>query len=165
MQVKLIVGVSENNVIGNKNKLPWNVKSEMKYFRETTTGNSIIMGRKTFDSIGMVLPKRLTIVVTRDARLADEPEKRLLYARTVESAIKKAKQNATRFPHAFIIGGTQIYNYALENELCDELLISRIPVTVQGDTTFPPIPKLYTKVRTDEKEEFTVEVFKKNNQK
>ena len=164
MKTTLIVGVSENNIIGNENKLPWNVKAEMKHFRETTTGNTIIMGRKTFDSIGMVLPKRLSIVVTRNARLADDPEKNLLYARTVEAAIKKAKQNKTRFPHAFIIGGTQSYKYALENNLCDELLISRIPVTVEGDAQFPQIPASYKRIGEIEKEGFTVERYRREKQ-
>jgi dihydrofolate reductase len=130
MIVSLIVAASENNVIGKDNQLIWKMPADMKFFREKTTGHHIIMGRKTFESTG-VLPKRTTIIISRNNNLTI-PENCLL-ATSIEDAISKVKNDE----EVFIIGGADIYKQSLA--VADKIYLTRIHHTFEGDAYFPEI--------------------------
>jgi dihydrofolate reductase len=125
----LIVAVARNGVIGKDGDLPWHVSEDLKHFKKTTNGHTIIMGRKTHDSIGRALPRRRNIVVTRQADLrfagcetANDLEEAIARARTTDSC-------------PFIIGGASLYEEALP--IATELHLTTIDEDVEGDTYFP----------------------------
>ncbi len=127
--VSIIVAIAENGVIGDKNALLWNIKEDMRRFRTTTTGHPVVMGRKTFESIGRPLPKRTNVVVTRGDATFEGCE----VAHSLEEAI-------AMFPaeeEVFIIGGAQIYAQALP--LADKLYLTIVHRNYEGDTSFPNI--------------------------
>ncbi len=132
MIISLIAAASENNVIGKDNKLIWKLTEDMKFFRKKTTGHHIIMGRKTFESTG-VLPNRTSIVISRNSGLKI-PENCLL-ASSIEDAITKVKND----DEVFIIGGADIYRQSLE--IADKIYLTRIHQTFEGDAFFPEIDK------------------------
>ena len=127
--ISIIVAIAENYVIGDKNALLWNIKEDMRRFRTTTTGHPVIMGRKTFESIGRPLPKRTNVVITRGDATFEGCE----MAHSLEEAI-------AMFPadeEVFIIGGAQIYKQALP--LVDKLYLTIVHRDYEGDTSFPSI--------------------------
>ena len=127
--VSIIVAIAENGVIGDKNALLWNIKEDMRRFRTTTTGHPVIMGRKTFESIGRPLPKRTNVVITR----GDTTFEGCKVAHSLEEAI-------AMFPaeeEVFIIGGAQIYTQAMA--LADKLYLTIVHRNYEGDTSFPEI--------------------------
>jgi dihydrofolate reductase len=128
--LSILVAVSANNLIGYDNKLPWHLPADLKYFRNVTMGHPIIMGRKTFDSIGKPLPGRRNIVITRNKDFAHDGVE-VYYS--VEEALKAIPGNE----NAFIIGGAEIFK--LSFHLCDRLYITRIEHDFKGDTYFPEI--------------------------
>lgn len=130
MTVSIIVAASENNVIGKDNRLIWKLPADMKFFREKTTGHHIIMGRKTFESTG-VLKNRTHIIITRNANYK-VPEGCLL-ASSLEDAINKVKNDN----EAFIIGGADIYKQALA--IADKIYLTQIHHSFEGDVFFPEI--------------------------
>ncbi len=128
--VSIIVAVAQNGVIGDKNALLWHIKEDMRFFRTTTSGHAVIMGRKTFESLGSKpLPKRTNIVITR----ADREFEGALTAHSLEEAVAMAKGD----DEIFIIGGAQIYAEALR--LADRLYITHVEHDYTGDTSFPKI--------------------------
>lgn len=134
-KVSLIVAMSRNRVIGAQNKLPWNIPEDLKRFREITTGHPIIMGRKTFDSIGRPLPKRTNIVITRDSKRTIEG---CLVVDSLERAIAEA--SAAGIPgsdEVFVIGGGEIYRQALPR--ADRLYLTLVDCEIEGDAFFPEI--------------------------
>ncbi len=128
MKISLIVAMDENRAIGYKNKLPWNIPSELKYFRETTKGKPVIMGRKTHESIGRPMPERLNIIVTRDK---DYKADGCVVVNSREGAIKAAKGSS----EIMVIGGAEIYKLFLP--IAGRLYITKVRGTFQGDTYFP----------------------------
>ena len=122
-RISIIAALSQNNVIGINNKLPWNIKEDSKYFKEVTLYKSIIMGRKTFESIGRALPDRDNIVITSNK---DFSAKKIQTANCLEVALYKAKCN-----DVFIIGGERIYKEALG--FADFLYLTRIDKDYDGD--------------------------------
>jgi dihydrofolate reductase len=132
MILACIAAVSENGVIGRAGGLPWRLPADLKRFRELTTGHAILMGRKTFESIGRLLPDRRTIVVSRNPALA-EPGARV--ARSLEEALELA---ATEDPdeEAFVIGGQAIFELALAR--ANRLYLTLVHATVEGDVFLPP---------------------------
>ncbi len=125
--LSLIFARSENNVIGLNNDLPWRLSGDLKWFKQLTTGHTIIMGRKTFMSIGKPLPKRRHIVITRNpAWNADGVE----VVHSLEEALKAVAQEE----QAFIIGGATIYQQALEADLADRVYETLVHADVDGDT-------------------------------
>ena len=130
MNISIIVAITENNIIGRQNGLPWHLPADLKYFREKTTGHHIVMGRKTFESIGggRPLPNRTSIIITNQN---DYKAEGCLIAHSMEEAISLAK-NETEL---FIIGGRQIYEQSLP--IADLMYITRIHNTIEGDTFFP----------------------------
>lgn len=128
--INLIAGMTKNKVIGNGNALPWNIPEDLQNFRRLTTDSVVIMGRKTFESIGRPLPKRVNIVIT--SQEIQIPGVQI--AKTLLDAVNLAK---TTGKEVFIIGGAQIYKQALEQNLVDKMYLSIINKEYPGDVFFP----------------------------
>lgn len=126
--ISLIVAHDENRVIGFNNKMPWHLPGDLQYFKEQTMGKPIIMGRKTFESIGRPLPGRRNIVITRNS---DYTADGIEVVNSLEAALSLVED----VPEVMIIGGEQIFRLALP--LSDRLYITQIANTFEGDTYFP----------------------------
>ncbi len=129
--ISIIVAMDKNNLIGGQNKLLWNIPGELKRFREITSGHPIIMGRKTHQSIGRVLPNRTNIIITHDQ---DYKVEGTIIVHSLEEALNKA-QSEPGSDEIFVIGGGQIYAKALP--LADRLYLTVVEGEYQGDTYFP----------------------------
>ena len=138
MIVSLIVAVSENGVIGRNNNLIWHLPNDIKFFKNTTIGHHVIMGRKNFESIPhkyRPLPNRKNIIITRNP---DYQAEQCIVVNSIENAIKIAKKNKEN--EVFIIGGGQIYKLALEANLINKIYLTRVKHSFQeGDTFFPKL--------------------------
>lgn len=132
--VSLIAALSENYVIGNEGKIPWHISEDFKVFKETTLNGVIIMGRKTYESIGRPLPKRKNIIVSSSMKTV--PEGITNVVSSLESAIEEAKKY--KLP-VFICGGQSLYKEGLD--YADKLYLSHIRGRFQGDTYFPIFDK------------------------
>ncbi|MGB4400114.1 MAG: dihydrofolate reductase [Daejeonella sp.] len=132
MTFSLIVAVDENNGIGKDNKLPWHLPADLKHFKNLTTGHPIIMGRKTFESIGKALPNRLNIVVSRQSSYTAE-------GATVVSSLEEAMGLCDESEEAFIIGGAQIFEHSFS--YADILYLTVIHHQFDADTFFPKVDK------------------------
>lgn len=132
MRVSFIVAKSENNVIGVNNKLPWHLKDDLQNFKKLTMGHHILMGRKTFESIGRALPGRMSLVVSSEQRANQE---NVLWFPSIFRAIKQAERNGET--ELFIIGGEKIFKSALS--LVDRIYLSEVKVDIKGDVYFPPL--------------------------
>jgi dihydrofolate reductase len=132
MRLSLIAAVAENGIIGRGKDLPWHLPLDLKRFRNLTMGHHLLMGRKTFESIGRALPGRTTVVLTRSAF---QPPPRVLKARSLKEAIEIAR--AAGEEEAFVVGGEEVYRVALS--LADRLYLTRVHAVVEGDTFFPPL--------------------------
>jgi dihydrofolate reductase len=132
MLVSAIVAMSPNRVIGLNGRIPWYLPADLKYFKKTTLGHHVIMGRKSFESIGRPLPKRTNVVITRDPFFVAS---NCIIARSVDQALEIALDNGET--EAFIIGGGEIY--AQSTPLWDRLYLTLVHVDVPGDTFFPEI--------------------------
>lgn len=128
--ISIIVAVAKNGVIGDKNSLLWHLREDMIHFRTTTSGHPVVMGRKTYDSIGRPLPKRTNVVITRDTNLAIE-------GCTVVHSLDEAVAMFDKSEEVFIIGGAQIYKQALP--IADRIYLTVIDKEYEGDTSFPEI--------------------------
>jgi dihydrofolate reductase len=129
MLLSIIVAVSENGAIGLNNQLIWRLPDDLKRFKLLTIGHPMIMGRKTFESIGKPLPGRQSIVITRDKNFSFEG---VLVVHSLEEAIEKAQQTGT--DEAFVIGGGDIYNQ-IQNR-AGKLYITQVHTRIKGDTFF-----------------------------
>ncbi len=129
-RVSLIVAMALNRVIGREGALPWHLSADLKRFRKLTTGHAILMGRKTYDSIGRPLPKRRSIVISRSA---DYQPDGVETAGSLEDALSLVGNDA----EAFVIGGGTIYELALP--LADRLYVTLVETEVDGDAFFPEI--------------------------
>lgn len=129
--MKLIVAKASNNVIGINNNLIWHLPNDLKHFKNLTTNHPIIMGRKTYESLGRPLPNRTNIIITRDQNYTDD---NVLITHSLEEAIVEAKEINEDY---FIIGGGEIYKQALRK--ADELYITEVHHDFEGDTYFPEI--------------------------
>jgi len=136
MKVALIVAVSRNNVIGRDNQLPWHLPEDLKYFKSVTMGKPILMGRKTFESIGRPLPGRTNIVITRDSEWTAEGVEVVTH---IEAALVLGEKacKSTEVDEIMVIGGAQIYRELLP--LADRLYITKVEADVEGDAFFPQI--------------------------
>ncbi|MBN4074154.1 dihydrofolate reductase [bacterium AH-315-E10] len=159
--ISLIVAASENNVIGRDNQLPWRLSADLKRFKTLTTGHTIIMGRKTYESIGLALPNRRSIVISRRENNQFEG------VETVDS-LDSALQLSAEDNERFIIGGAQIYECAMD--CVDRLYLTRVHVKVEGDTFFTEVdPRVWSLVseesyKADGKNDypFTFQVFERH---
>lgn len=132
MRLSLIVAVAENGVIGRDGDLPWHISADLKFFKETTTGHPIIMGRKTHQSIGRALPGRKNIVISRDPDFAVDD---VVVVGDLDSALAAAGDAA----EVMVIGGAQIYALALPR--ADRVYLTEVHVTADGDTLFPDLDR------------------------
>ncbi|WP_028470530.1 dihydrofolate reductase [Neptunomonas japonica] len=134
MRLSMIVAQAQNRVIGRQNKLPWYLPGDLKYFKQATMGKPVIMGRKTYDSIGRPLPGRLNIVISRDDAYQLEGAK---VVRSLNEAFDLAACQAEidGAEEAMVIGGEQIYAQALP--LVERLYVTQVHAEVDGDAYFP----------------------------
>lgn len=130
MPLSLIVAMSENRVIGRDNCLPWHLPADLKRFKQLTIHHTVIMGRKTFDSIGKPLPDRRNIVVTRDPNFHAAGVE---IAHSLDSAIELAEGDG----EAFILGGAEIFRQALP--IADRLYLTLVHAHIEGDVHFPEV--------------------------
>ena len=125
--------------IGAHNKIPWKCKEDLEWFKEITTGFPIIMGRKTFESIGRILPQRLNIVITTSTDYVSENSDELIFVDNIEDAISIAKMKSEK---AFVIGGGSIYKYVIEKEYIDNIYLDELNIELKNADTFLPNFKL-----------------------
>ena len=133
MILSAILARSKNNVIGNENQLIWNFKRDMKFFKELTTGRTVIMGRKTFESIGSPLPNRLNVVLSRQ----ELNLKGAIVVKSIEQAMRVARHSGDT--NAFVIGGVEVYKLA--EPYIYKYYITDIDKEYEGDAYFE-VPKL-----------------------
>lgn len=132
MIITIIAAIAKNNALGKNNDLIWHLPADLKRFKKITTGHYIIMGRNTFESIGKPLPNRTTIIITRNKNYFKDG---CLIAHSLEQALEMAKEEE----QVFVIGGAQIYNYAMEHNLVDTLDITLVHHEFEADVYFPEI--------------------------
>lgn len=142
--ISLIVAADENNVIGHHGALPWKLPADMQFFREKTKGHPIIMGRKTYESIGRALPNRLNVVVTRQEGFAAPGCK---VVNSLIDAIGVASY-ADGNDEIFVIGGGELYREVLPK--ADVVYLTRVHASVEGDTTFPELGSEWKEVERRE---------------
>lgn len=146
--ISAIAAIGKNHVLGKNNELLWRIPADLKRFKALTMGHPIIMGRKTFDSIGKPLPGRTSIVITRDTTFAPRFDlgEKVIVVHSIEEAISKAKEIDST--EAFIIGGAQIYQQALP--FIDRLYLTLIDDEKEGDAIFPSYETSFTKILKEE---------------
>jgi dihydrofolate reductase len=125
----LIVAVSDNGIIGNDGELPWRLPADLKFFKEYTTGKTILMGRKTWDSLGRPLPNRRNVVLSRKAELQ-------LSGAEVFHSLDAFRQQSPPLEPVVVIGGAQIYSQALEQDYVREIRLTRVHAVIEGDAYF-----------------------------
>ena len=125
--IGLIVAYAKNRVIGNNGCIPWKIKGEQQRFKELTTGNVVVMGRRSYEEIGNPLPNRITIVVSRTKNFDEE---NCITVKSLDEAIKLAGDK-----HIYISGGSSLYKEALS--LVEKIYITEIDYEIEGDTYFP----------------------------
>jgi len=130
MRIALIVAMAENRVIGRNNQLPWRIPADLRHFKALTLGKPVIMGRKTYESIGRPLPGRDNIVITADSGYQAE-------GCQVVHSVEQALEAAGSCEEAMIIGGANLYRQTLEN--ADRLYLTLVKAEPEGDTWFPEI--------------------------
>ncbi len=171
--VHIITAASLNNVIGKNNTLPWNYPEDLRLFKQLTTNWVIIMGRKTYESIGRPLKNRINVILTLDKtyiqkvqpqiNVYDERTK-VIVSESIETEIENIKKH---FPEKdiWIIGGASMYAYALNYDLADYIHLTRVHETIEnGDTFFPPIDsEKYTmnKIKVFDNPKLTFELYTK----
>lgn len=126
--IKIIVAMSKNRVIGDSNTLIWHLPEDLKRFKQLTTGNTIVMGRKTYESIGKPLPNRRSIIITRDPDYSAEGCE---VVNSLEEALLLSNSDC------FIIGGGEIYRQAID--IADRIYLTLIDKEFEGDTSFPEL--------------------------
>jgi dihydrofolate reductase len=151
--VSIIAAIGEGRALGKNNELLWRIPDDLKRFKALTTGHPIIMGRKTFESLGKPLPGRTNIVVMyASENTVNDPRynfENVVIANSLEEAIEKAK---TLDDEIFIVGGAQIYTQALS--LADRLYLTLIDDKKEADVYFPPYETVFTKKIKEEEREF-----------
>lgn len=152
--VTLLAAVGENGVIGRDGGLPWHIPGDLPHVKRTTLGHVVVMGRRTYDSIGKPLPGRTTIVITRDA---DWSAAGVTACGDIASALRTA---AGFDPEVYVLGGAEIYRLAMPH--ADRLLISEVPQSPDGDTYFPEIdPEVWVETQRDPHDGFDVVTYRR----
>jgi dihydrofolate reductase len=149
MKVVLVAAIGENNVIGRNGQLPWRLKSDLRHFRKLTIDRPVVMGRKTYESIGKPLDRRTNIVVTRDPNYAAPG---IVTAASFETALDLARADAAKrgVDEIMIIGGSDIFAAAMPQ--ADRLEITRVHASPAGDVTFAPIdPAMWRETAREER--------------
>ena len=130
--ISLVVAAAENNAIGKDNQLLWHLPNDLKFFKNTTWGMVVVMGRKTFEAVNKPLPGRINIVITRQTNWTAED---VITATDLNDALKKAEE--TNCKEIFVIGGGEIYKQSMA--IANKIYITRVHTTLDGDTFFPAI--------------------------
>jgi dihydrofolate reductase len=148
--ITLISAMSKNKVIGKNNTLPWRLPQDLKRFQKLTKDNVVVMGRKTYQSIGKSLPNRLNIILTRDTKWNDVKGDQTYVYHSIEEVLERFK---TR--DLFIIGGSEIYKSFMDH--ADKIELTLIEKEIEGDTYFPEITSEWKEENkeTHENEDFT----------
>ena len=144
MKLSIIVAISENNVIGRDGSLPWHLSADLQRFKRLTMGHPIIMGRRTYESIGRPLPGRTSIVVTRQE---DYQASGVLVASSLDQAFTITQTD----DEAFVIGGAEIYHQALPR--ANRLVVTRVHAIIDGDVFFPPLDASLWQLQNEESHE------------
>ena len=155
MQIILIAAMAKNRTIGYQNKIPWKIRGEQKLFKEHTLNHAVVMGRKTYESIGKPLPDRKNIIITSQQEYTVDSA---IVVHDIDSAI----QQATEFTKVFIIGGAKIYQQCLAK--ADYIYLTIIDREIRGDAFFPKIPdnfKLHSSKKIQLGEPVTFNIYKK----
>jgi dihydrofolate reductase len=129
--ISMIVARSSNYVIGKDNQMPWKISADLQFFKKVTMGHPVIMGRKTWESIGRPLPGRRNIVVSRNTELQ-------LTGAEVVNSLDAALATLSEFPRVFVIGGEQLFTQAFP--MADRLFITEIDIDIDGGDTFFEVP-------------------------
>lgn len=129
--ISMIVARSRNHVIGRDNQMPWKISADLQFFKRVTMGHPVIMGRKTWESIGRPLPGRRNIVVSRNANFQ-------LSGAELASSLDEALDRLSEFPRVFVIGGEQLFKQAFD--IADQLYITEIDLDIEGGDTFFEVP-------------------------
>lgn len=142
MKLAIIVAAAKNGVIGRNNQLPWHLPQDLKYFKAVTLGKPVIMGRKTYESIGMPLPGRTNIVVTRSKEWSavDGVVVTNSFEQALSEAQKLVAQGLLASDEAMVIGGAEIYRSALQ--FVDRIYLTRVAVEPEGDAFFDALNEL-----------------------
>lgn len=149
--ISIIVALSENNVVGVKNQLPWKLSADLKRVKALTMGHHIIMGRKTYESIGKPLPGRTNVIITRNKDFKAEG---CVIARSLEHALEISKDDS----EVFIFGGGEIFRDAMN--LASKIYMTRVHTSIKGDTHFPEVKPFDWRIihleefKADEKNEY-----------
>ncbi|UVI27654.1 dihydrofolate reductase [Paenibacillus spongiae] len=133
MSITLIAAMASNRAIGQDNRMLWHLPSEMAHFRRSTTGKTVLMGRKTFESLGRPLPKRLNVILTRDNGYSCEG------CEIVHSVDEALRKHGAGQDELMVIGGAEIYTQFLP--YADKLLLTEVEADIDGDAFFPEVPE------------------------
>ena len=145
MRVSIIVAMDEKRGIGKNNEVPFKISEDLKRLRAITTGHPLVMGRKTFESLGRLLPNRSHIVITRDPKKIEQlPYQPNAVATSIEDGIEAGKKSPGG-DEVFVFGGGEVFKEALEKGLVDRLYLTLVDGDYDADTFFPEYPK-FTKV-------------------
>lgn len=147
--VKIIVAISKNRVIGGDNKLLWNYPEDLKRFKKLTTGSVIIMGRKTFESIGRLLPNRKNVIITR----------KLDYSIEGAEVYNSLEEAIDMYPNCFIIGGGEIYKQSIQ--YADKIYLTLIKEEYEGDTYFPELGDEWKKIKNEKLDKISFQEYEK----
>jgi dihydrofolate reductase len=131
--ISMIVARSRNHVIGRDNQMPWKISADLQFFKRVTMGCPVIMGRKTWESIGRPLPGRRNIIVSRNAHYTPAGGE-------LASSLEAALSQLSEAPRVFVIGGEQLFNQAFDK--ADRLYITEIDMDVEGGDTFFEVPNI-----------------------
>ena len=142
MRISLIAAMSKNRAIGKNNKLPWNIPEDLKYFRDKTRGKTVVMGRKTYDSIGRLLPKRTNVIITRKLNYDVDGA---IIVNNIDSLFDNIKDD----DEVMIIGGSEIYNQMLP--LAERIYLTIINTEIDGDSFFPQLDDNWVEVSSDQR--------------
>lgn len=153
MKISIIVAIAKNGVIGKSNgEMPWHVKEEFQHFKRTTFGHPVIMGRKTFETLGKPLKGRQNIIVTRNQSYSVDFTE-VLIMHSLDEAVEFCRKKSEK--QIFIIGGGEIYRQAIS--LADEMIISVMKFDAEGEVKFPQFSKnLWKVVSTEDHEHFEI---------
>ena len=160
MRIIIISAIAQNGVIGKSNgEMPWHVKEEFQHFKQTTLGSPIIMGRKTFETLGKPLKGRENIIVTRNNDFHLNFDETKIF-HSLQDSIKYCESK--KYQKAFIIGGGQIYKQALS--FADGMILSYMKFEAEGDIYFPEFSKVnWEKISSEDREQFKIITYIKKN--
>lgn len=162
MRIVIISAIASNRVIGRSNgEMPWHIKEEFQHFKNVTLGSPIIMGRKTFETLGKPLKGRENIIISRNKNFkVDFEEIKILHS--IKDSINYCELKS--YEKAFIIGGGEIYRQALD--IADEMILSFMKFEAEGDVVFPEFESdNWQKVSTEDREQFEVVKYVRKNGK